>query len=328
MDRESKGTASEPMSVAVVIPCYRVKNHILEVVRAIGPEVSYIICVDDKCPEGSGRFVQDNISDPRLRVIFHEQNRGVGGAMISGYKSALETDAKIVVKIDGDGQMDIRLLPKFIRPISENRADYTKGNRFINLEYLAEMPSVRIIGNAMLSFLTKLSSGYWNIFDPTNGYTALHVRVLRHVPLAKLNHGYFFESDMLFRLNMLRAVVLDIPAPSVYGDRRSNLQIARIVGPFLGLHTRNCVKRIIYNYFLYDFNIASLELTIGMLLTIFGTLFGLYEWIHSASTGISATSGTVMLAALPILVGAQMIIGFFNFDIQNVPRFPVHSLLD
>ena len=138
----------------------------------------------------------------------------------------------VVVKVDGDGQMDPRLIPSFVYPILRGEADYTKGNRFFDLESVRTMPRFRLLGNAILSFMTKLSSGYWNLFDPTNGFTAIHTDVARHLPFDKISRRYFFETDILFRLNTLRAVVVDVPMEAKYGDEVSNLKISKIVLEF------------------------------------------------------------------------------------------------
>mgnify|MGYP002040991694 FL=1 len=195
------------MRIAVVIPCYKVTQHVLGVIADIGPEVERIYAVDDACPEGSGRFVEQHNHDPRVRVLYNPENRGVGGAVVTGYKAAMSEGIDIVVKIDGDGQMDPRLLPLFVRPLQRGQADYSKGNRFYRPESVQGMPPIRLFGNAVLSFLTKLSCGYWNVMDPTNGYTAVRTCVLAELPLDKLERRYFFETDMLFRLNTVRAVV-------------------------------------------------------------------------------------------------------------------------
>ena len=197
--------------IAVVIPSYKVKAHILNVISSIGPEVDLIYVVDDKCPQESGNHVLMNNKDERVKVIFNDTNKGVGGAVMNGYQSAIADGAEIIIKIDGDGQMDPSLIVDFIRPIIDGEADYTKGNRFFNLESLASMPKIRLFGNAVLSLMTKLSSGYWNLFDPTNGYTAIHADIAKYLPFEKISNRYFFETDMLFRLNTLKAVVIDIP---------------------------------------------------------------------------------------------------------------------
>lgn len=306
--------------IAVVVPCYRVRSRILGVLQAIGPEVDAIYVIDDCCPEHSGQHVLENCSDPRVRVIRHEENEGVGGATMTGYRTAAQDGMDVVVKIDGDGQMDPRLLPAFVEPILDGRADYTKGNRFHDPEALKAMPVIRLLGNAALSFMSKASSGYWNLFDPTNGYTAIRVSILGFLPLDKVSRRYFVESDLLFRLNLLRCRVVDIPMTAVYADEESNLRIGKVVMPFVAGHLRNFGKRIAYNYFLRDFSLASVELVVGLVATVFGIVFGSYHWIVSSETGIPATCGTVMVSALPLVVGVVLLLSWINFDVNSVPR--------
>lgn len=315
-----------PLLIAVVIPAYKVRSHILKVVAAIGPEISRIYVVDDCCPEHSGDFVEGNSSDPRVRIIRHPENRGVGGAVISGYKAALADGIGVIVKVDGDGQMDPSLIPSFIGPILAGEADYTKGNRFFDLEAVRAMPKTRLFGNAVLSFLTKLSSGYWDIFDPTNGYTAIHGDVARHLPMDKLSQRYFFETDVLFRLNILRAAVVDVPIEAKYEDEISNLKIRKIVSEFIIKHIRNFIKRVFYNYYLRDMSLASIELPLGLLLLLFGMSFGGYHWLVSIRSGVPTSAGTVMLAALPTLAGLQFVMAFLGYDIASVPKRSLSSL--
>lgn len=313
--------------VGVVIPCYRVTRHVLDVISRIGPEVDEIYCVDDACPDKSGDFIEAHSTDPRVKVLRNEQNRGVGGAVTHGYREAIKADLDIVVKIDGDGQMDPALLVQFAEPIAQGIADYTKGNRFYSPDFLEQMPRVRIIGNAILSFMTKLSSGYWDIFDPTNGYTAINVKILRIMRLDRLHERYFFESDMLFRLNIIRAKIVDIPMVATYADEESGLKISKIVGPFIFGHMRNMLKRIGYNYYLRDFNVASMELLGSIFLISFGSAFGLYKWISEGVQGDIATAGTVMVSALPIIVGVQLLLAALSYDVSATPRDAIHPNL-
>lgn len=312
------------MKIAVVIPCYKVIPHVGTLITRIGPEVNAIYCVDDACPDESGRYIQNKVNDPRVKVIFHDKNQGVGGAMVTGYKAALADKADIIVKLDGDGQMDPAMIKAFTAPIAEGLCDYSKGNRFHRPDDLAKMPFVRLVGNAMLSFLTKLSSGYWQVFDPTNGYTAVHAAALGEVPLDKISKGYFFESDMLFRLNTAQAVVRDIPMTAVYEDEQSNLKIGAIIPSFLCSHVKNFYKRIVYNYFLRDFSVASVELVLGTAFILFGLIFGSIKWNETAQAGVTASAGTVMLSALPVLIGVQMLLSFLQFDMQARSRPPIH----
>lgn len=314
-------------SIAVIIPSFRVTRHIMQVLAAIGPEVERIYVVDDKCPDGSGALVQRECSDPRVSVIFHPENRGVGGAVMSGYQAAIADGMTVMVKIDGDGQMDPALIPAFVAPILSGDADYTKGNRFFDLEQIGSMPPLRLFGNAVLSLMCKLSSGYWDLFDPTNGYTALHAATARHLPFGKISQRYFFETDMLFRLNTFSARVIDVPMDARYGDEVSNLKISKIATEFLAKHVRNFSKRLFYKYYLRDMSLASIELPLGLIMLVWGVTFGGVQWFNSAQSGVETPAGTVMLSAMPILMGIQLILAFLAYDISSVPRRAMHTVL-
>lgn len=316
------------MRIAVAIPCYKVTQHVLTVIAAIGSQVEVIYAVDDACPDGSGRFIEENNTDSRVKVLYNPQNRGVGGATITAYKKAISDGMDIIVKIDGDGQMNPALLPHFLRPLLLREADYTKGNRFFRPESIQGMPSVRLFGNAILSFMTKLSCGYWNIMDPTNGYTAIRTCVLAELPLEKLEQRYFFETDMLFRLNTIRAVVKDVPMDSIYADEQSHLRIRTILPEFLSKHISRLWRRYIYSYLVRDFNVGSMYSLVGFALLSFGALFGIYGWISGIIHAAPATSGTVMLAALPVIVGIQCCIAFLHHDVSNVPTEPLSRFFD
>lgn len=287
--------------------------------------IERIIVVDDVCPEQSGDFVRQHSHDPRVLVLRHEHNGGVGAAVVTGYREALERGATMVVKIDGDGQMDAARLPDLLTPLLRGEADYSKGNRFFDVEVVGRMPAQRLVGNAVLSFMTKASSGYWTLFDPTNGYTAIHAAALRRLPLDKLSSRYFFETDLLFRLNTIGAVVEDVPMPACYGNESSNLRIGRIIGPFLAGHLRNFSKRIVYNYFLRDFSLASLQLLLGSMLLAFGAVHGGYHWWRSLDTGIATPLGTIMVVALSLMAGLQLLLAFLAYDMAALARRPLQE---
>lgn len=313
--------------IAVVIPCYKVKSHVLGVIARVPAIVEKIYCVDDACPEGSGALIEAECRDSRVRVLRHGVNKGVGGAVKTGYLAARADGCDIAVKIDGDGQMDPRLVPSFVRPIELGLADYTKGNRFYRMGDTRAMPGVRLFGNAVMSFFSKLSTGYWNVFDPANGYTALHLSVLDLVPIQRVADRYFFETDLLFRLNIARCVVRDVPMIAVYGEETSNLSVHRVALPFMAGHIRNTFKRIFYSYFLRDFHVASVQTVLGPLLLLWGLAFGGYKWWHSAVTGVPTTPGAVMIVGLLIIVGVELILAALSFDIANVPSQAVHPTL-
>lgn len=327
MTRDANAPCSWTSGIAVVIPSYKVTRHILGVLAAIGPEVDAIYCVDDCCPDGSGDFIERNATDPRVRVLRNPQNQGVGGAMITGYQQAIADGATVIVKIDGDGQMDPALLPAFVAPILAGEADYTKGNRFWDLSQIRHMPLARRIGNLGLSFMAKASTGYWDVFDPTNGYTAIHARVAAMMPFNSISKRYFFETDILFRLNTVRAVVIDVPMDARYGDETSGLNASKIFVEFLFKHARNLAKRIGYNYFLRDLSVASLELLASVALLLFGVLFGGYHWLQSIRFDTSAPVGTIMIATVAVVSGLQFLLAFLGYDIASIPRRPLSKVL-
>lgn len=309
--------------IAVVIPCFKVKAKILGVLKTIPDFIDLIYIVDDSCPQGTGSFVLSKIRDKRVTVIKHSTNLGVGGAVISGYKAAIKNKSQIIVKMDGDGQMNPLLIRPLIDPIINGAADYTKGNRFYDLEVVKRMPIIRLIGNSILSFITKISSGYWQIFDPTNGFTAINANLIKLLPLQKISKRFFFESDMLFRLNILRAVVQDIPMEAKYEDEVSNLNIMKIIPEFAYKHLRNTFKRISYSYYLRGMSIASLELPIGFFFLIFGLIYGWIQWDIFSSINLNTPPGKVMLSALPILAGLQLLLNFLNYDFISTPTKPI-----
>jgi hypothetical protein len=172
--------------------------------------------------------------------------------------------------------------------------------------------------------MAKLSTGYWNLFDINNGFTALHAKAAQCLPFDKISKRFFFESDILFRLGTVRAVVVDIPMHAKYGDETSNLSIGKVIGEFLGKHSRNFAKRIFYNYFLRDMTVASLELVFGLGMLLFGLIYGGIHWVEAVSNGVATPLGTIMLAALPTLLGLQLLLAFIGYDVAAVPRRPIH----
>ena len=304
--------------VAVVIPAYRAASSIGAVLRAIPPAARWIVVVDDGSTDDLSAAVRD-VEDPRLSVVTHDRNRGVGAAVLSGYDRALDLGAKIIVKIDADGQMDPAYLDELVSPVAAGEADYAKGNRFLHERELRTMPVTRRRGNVMLSFLTKLATGYWPIFDPTNGYTAIHSSVARLIDRANIAERYFFETSMLIELSRLRAVVVDVYIPSRYAGEVSSLRPARAAAGFPLPLLRAFVRRIRLQYFIRDFTPASLYIVVGAVNLLFGVAWGAWHWVLSNQIGIPATTGTVMIAVLPVILGAQLLLQAATLDIQGVP---------
>jgi dolichol-phosphate mannosyltransferase len=314
--------------IAVIIPCFKCREHILEVLSKIPSFVDKVYIVDDACPQQTGNWAKENSKDIRFEFIFHTENRGVGAATMTGYKKALADGIDICVKIDGDDQMDQSLMELLIRPLLKKNADYSKGNRFYYPYTLVHMPIVRLLGNSALSFMAKVSSGYYNIFDPTNGYTAIHRQALSLIEMEKLSNRFFFETDLLYRLNIIKAVVVDVPMKPIYKDEKSNLNSFSAIPKFFVGHMVNFVKRLTYSYFLRGFSIASICFIAMSAMITFGAIWSAYHWHLSYLTGTPTTSGTVMIGVLALILGMQFLIHFFIFDIAETPSVPLQKVFD
>lgn len=310
--------------ISLVIPCYKVKDQILNVLKNLPYEIlDKIYIIDDCCPEFSGKLVEKNLinlTKNKIKILYNIKNLGVGGATKKGFQEAIKDNQDIVIKIDGDGQMNPKNINKLLKPIVNEEYDYAKGNRFFHFNSFKEMPKLRIFGNTILSFVAKLSNGYWNIYDPNNGFTAINMKVLKEIDLEKVSNSYFFESDMLFRLSIIRARITDVPMKAIYKDEISNLKIKNVVFEFLGKHSINFVKRIFYNYYLRNFIIASFELPIGLYLLLYGSITGYSKMIYFASLGSGTPPGIMVVKVVLVIVGIQFLLNFLNYEMRSYPK--------
>ena len=326
---EGEFTEFHDYCIAAVIPCYRVEKEIQAVLQAIPSYIKHIIVVDDASPDATADFVAAAVkNDERMTLIRHSSNRGVGGAMVTGYQKALELGAQIVVKIDGDGQMDMDHLPKLILPLIEGKADYTKGNRFRDFKSLQQMPFIRRVGNMGLGFLAKAATGYWTMFDPTNGFNAIRSEVLAQLSLDKIDQTYYFETSMLANLYLIGAVVRDVPMPARYRGEVSSLLVHRILFQFPPRLISTLLRRLVLKNFIYDFSMESIYLLTGLPLLLFGFIFGIIKWIQYASIHVPAPTGTVMLATLSVLLGIQFLLSAIEIDLRSVPTEPISNPLN
>ena len=309
------------MIITVVIPCFNVSRHIEDVIKQLPSEVNWIIAVND-CSKDDTEKILLRLSEENKKIIFinHEINQGVGGAMITGFKRSIELNSDITIKIDGDNQMDSAYIPALIRPVLENKADYTKGNRFRDFKALRKMPVVRRTGNLGLSFCIKAASGYWNIFDPNNGFVAISNEMLKTIDINKIHKRYFFESSMLIELYHCEAVIHEIPMKAKYGDEVSHLSLTRTLFGFPPKLLKAFIRRIILKYFLFDFNIASLYILFGFPLFIIGLIYGIVNYIEYGSSHTPAPTGTVVIPTLLIIMGFQLLLSATSFDISNYPK--------
>jgi dolichol-phosphate mannosyltransferase len=309
--------------ISVVIPAYRAEKHLEKVVRGIPSFVNFIIIIDDCSDDRTGIIAQHlALQDPRIRVISHEKNQGVGGAVLHGCLLAYRLNSTVIIKMDADDQMDPAFMVSLISPILQGKADYSKGNRF--LVTTSAMPVLRRIGNLGLSFMTKTASGYWDIFDPTNGYTAIHGSIIPLLNASLINKRYFYETSMLMQLYLLRAVVKDVPIPPRYADEVSHLSEVRTFFGFPLRLLKGLLSRLWIQYFVRDFGIFSVFMLSGMVLFTFGMVFGLYHWWASSQIYHAVTpTGTIMVAILPVILGVQLLLQAIVLDVQNVPRVPL-----
>jgi glycosyltransferase involved in cell wall biosynthesis len=305
--------------ITVVVPAHNESRHIGDVIRTMPGFVDHIFVIDD-CSKDDTLEVAAASGDPRVAAIKTPENRGVGGATIIGYRRGLEVASDILVKMDGDGQMDPELLTALLDPLIEEGYDYTKGNRFLSGESLAQMPRHRLLGNIVLTFMTKLASGYWNIFDPQNGYTAIKAGALKSINLNRVHERFFFENDVLIQLNFHRYRVKDIDIPARYGDEVSDIKLTRIIFTFPWLLLRRFFHRVYQKYVLRDFSPIALFLFLGLILFSWGFLFGIYLYIHTRQTGLPTPTGTIMFSLLPLILGFQLILQAIVLDIQETPK--------
>ncbi len=314
----------ERFDISVVVPCYRVEKNLDSVLRRVPKDVRYIIVVNDASPDGTASIIlQAAARDPRIIAITHKQNQGVGGAMLSGFQKALELGSNLVVKIDGDGQMNPEDTPGLLVPLIQGKADYSKGNRFWDFRALRQMPLIRRTGNLVLSFLVKAATGYWNCFDPCNGFIAIRGDVLAQLPLHKVHRSYFFETSMLSNLGLLNAVVRDVPLPARYGNEVSSLSIKRVLLEFPPRLTKLACQRVLLKNFVYDFNMESVHLLFGFPMLLAGVVYGGWNWIRYLQLDRPAPSGTVVISALLIILGFQLLLSAVALDLQATPRTPI-----
>jgi glycosyltransferase involved in cell wall biosynthesis len=305
--------------VAVVIPAYNVAPQIVQVLKTIPDFVDETIVVDDCGSDGTSRILAQ-ISDARVTIVKHETNQGVGGAMVSGFKRALKNGAQIIVKMDGDGQMDPMYVSPLLDPLVEGGYSYAKGNRFLDNTRLKEMPTHRLIGNYGLTFLTKLASGYWHVFDPQNGFVAVKAEALRWIDLDHLAKRYFFENDMLVHLNIFGFRVKDVPIPARYGDETSSMSIFEVSMTFPIYLWKRFWYRIYQKDVLRDFSPVALFWIFGLLLFSWGFSFGAYTWAKSTLLKQFASTGTVMLSVLPLVLGFELILQAIILEIKESPK--------
>ena len=300
--------------IAVVIPAYNEEKLIIKTITTLPNFIDKIIVIDDNSKDNTQSIVESLKKDfqSKLILISNNVNIGVGGAIKIGYKKSLELDMDITVVMAGDAQMDPKNLQKLLDPIIENRADYTKGNRLISSD-LDKMPKTRRRGNAILTILTKIASGYWNVMDPQNGYTAASKEVLKILTKEKTYLRYGYCNDFLVRLNIYNFRIMDIMMRPVYQQEESGIKLRSYTPKLSWLLIKLFFYRINKKYGGVNFHPLLLFYYLGLILTPVGIMLGLYLLYVRLLTG-SYTSGSVTLVALILLLGVQFLMFAMLFD--------------
>ncbi len=310
------------LDTCVVIPAFNEEQAVAGVIRSVPRFVDHIIVVNDASTDATGKIAKKYAKqDRRLEVITRELRGGVGAAIISGHTRALELKADVVAVMAGDGQMDSKYLRPLIDRIVEGY-DYAKGNRFLMPGHLTPMPKYRIVGNVILSFVSKASSGYWNIFDHDNGYTVIRTTTLRKLPLSRIASNYNFERDMLVHLNIIGARVADVPMESKYPDRYSKIHLYSFIPKTSLFMIRRYFRRIFVKYLFNDVRPFGVLFLPGFLMFVWGFLYAAFltyqRYLNPEHQ--SPSTGTVMLAIVPLFIGIQLLLFAFVLDILEAPR--------
>ncbi len=302
------------LKVGVVIPAYNEELLLGETIRGIPPYIKRVYVVDDCSTDGTPDVIK-KASDPRMVSVRHEKNRGVGAAIITGYKLALADGMDIVAVMAGDNQMDPKELPRLLEPIVEGRADYAKGNRLVSKEFRKGMSRWRSFGNFLLTILTKIGSGYWHISDPQNGYTAISRKALETLSLDSVYTYYGYCNDLLTKLNVLGARVTDVAIPARYGIERSSIKYGRFIFKVAPMIFRGFLWRLKVKYIIRDFHPLVLFYISGMIATPLGVL--LFAWILGKGLlKYPLTPYSVTLATLVTLAGTQFLLFAMLLDWQ------------
>jgi glycosyltransferase involved in cell wall biosynthesis len=306
-------------SVGVVVPAYNEERQIGKVLETMPDFVDHIIVVDDRSSDATlerCREWQDRMGR-RLTVIEQSKNQGVGAAITSGYRRAAELGIDVVAVMAGDGQMDPNDLTLIIDPVISEKADYSKGNRLFTGEAWRRTPHVRYLGNAFLSMLTKIASGYWHVADSQSGFTAISRTALMALDLDRLYHSYGYPNDLLIQLNIRNFRVADVPTHPRYGvGERSSMNVFMVMPTVSYLLLRGFLNRLFVKYVVKDFHPLVFFYFFGIVFLIVGTVLGLLYSALRIFTGAAIPTATIVLVAMLIIGGLQFLLFAMWFDME------------
>jgi glycosyltransferase involved in cell wall biosynthesis len=305
-------------AIAVIIPAYNEERLIGMVLRTLPAFVDHIVVVDDASNDRTQEVVKaQQKEDARVISLRHPRNEGVGGAIATGYKWARDHEISISVVMAGDAQMDPGDLPKLLDPVVDGKVDYSKGNRLFTGKAWRIIPKNRYLGNAILSFLTKIASGYWHVADSQCGYSAVTLEILKTINLESIYKRYGMPNDFLAKLNVYRFRVTDVPVTPVYGiGERSGIRIYKVVFTLSFLLLRLFLWRLKEKYVIRDFHPLVLFYLMGFVLTPIGVVLGFYLLILRLLIGPVATT-SALFAAFCAISGLQSLFFAMWFDMES-----------
>jgi glycosyltransferase involved in cell wall biosynthesis len=301
--------------VAVVVPAHDEERLVAETLGGIPELVDRIYVVDDASSDGTEARAQE-LADPRVEVIRHESNRGVGAAIVTGYRRALEEGIDVTCVMAADNQMDPSELASLVGPVARGEVEYAKANRLVTGEAWKVIPRTRYLGNAVLSLLTKIASGYWHIADSQAGYTAISLDALRRLDLERLYPRYGFPNDMLVHLNVQNARVRDVPSRPIYNvGEESEIKLRRVVPRISWLLLKAFWWRLGHKYVIRDFHPLVFFYVFGLLMGFAGFVLGVVE-VALRIAGNQITPATIVLVAVLFIAGLQLTLFAMWFDME------------
>jgi glycosyltransferase involved in cell wall biosynthesis len=306
----------EGKRVAVVVPAYNEERLVAETITGIPPFVDRIFVVDDASTDGTAEAARA-LRDPQVEVIVHERNEGVGAAIVTGYKRAVEERIDVTCVMAGDNQMDPEELEALALPVARGEVDYHKANRLFTGQAWQLIPRTRYLGNAILSLLTKIASGYWHVADSQAGYTAIGLPILQLLDLDRVYKRYGFPNDLLVHLNVWNARVRDFPSRPIYGvGERSGIRLRKVVPTISWLLLKGFFWRMKEKYVIRDFHPLVFFYFLGFLMGLLGLALGITEIVLRA-LGNQITAATVVLVALLLIFGSQFTLFAMWFDMES-----------
>ncbi len=304
----------------VIIPYFKSGNLLIDVLNKIPDLIDFVFIIDDDSPIPLPDIPELDYTF-KIIIIKHQINKGVGGAMKTGFEKALENqEIKYFFKVDSDDQMDLSQLSKLLDQLKDKDYDFAKGNRLYDIKVIKRMPFIRRFGNLALSFITKMCTGYWAVQDPTNGYFGVTRKALAQLDLKRLHDSYFFETSLLGELFLQDSTISSVKMPPIYKNEVSNMNVFLIPFEFLPKLFSILLKRIYYKYFLFDLNIGSIYLFLSLSSFAFGLTFGLYHYHKNLNLGLTTPAGTVIIFALAILISFNLFLSWLDFDTKNYPK--------